>query len=240
MIDFHSHVLMGIDDGSRSLAMSAAMLEEYSRQGVGHVLCTPHFYGDKERIEDFLERRRSASERLQEFASETGNDFPVLFFGAEVYYFNNMSRAEGIEELTLQGTDVMLLEMPGGDWNQNVIDEVERLCDRFTVILVHLERYMTGSNRKYVKELIRMTNDMPLYVQINSRSIAEGRNKRRLIRMFRDGDAHFLGSDCHNTTSRPPDLIRGMQALEAKLGAGFVRELEQKQRLFLERKGLEL
>ena len=56
MIDFHSHILMGIDDGSRNLAMSASMLDEYMQQGVDCIICTPHFYGDRERIEDFIER----------------------------------------------------------------------------------------------------------------------------------------------------------------------------------------
>ena len=239
MIDFHSHILMGIDDGSRNLAMSASMLDEYMKQGVDCIICTPHFYGDRERIEDFIERRMKASRSLEEYIEEAGAGFPILFFGAEVYFFAGISRAEGLERLTLEGTDVLLLEMPGGDWNQSMIDEVERLCDRFTVILVHLERYMTGKNKKYIKEIIGMTCDMPLYVQINSRSIAERRDRRKLIKMFRDGHAHFLGSDSHNTTSRPPNLRKGMQALEEKLGERFVRELDQFVRRFLHEKGLE-
>ena len=38
---------MGIDDGSRNLAMSASMLDEYMKQGVDCIICTPHFYGDR-------------------------------------------------------------------------------------------------------------------------------------------------------------------------------------------------
>ena len=124
MIDFHSHILMGIDDGSRNLAMSASMLDEYMKQGVDCIICTPHFYGDRERIEDFIERRMKASRSLEEYIEEAGAGFPILFFGAEVYFFAGISRAEGLERLTLEGTDVLLLEMPGGDWNQSMIDEV--------------------------------------------------------------------------------------------------------------------
>lgn len=54
MIDFHCHVLMGIDDGSRNLETSASMLEASKAQGVQQIVCTPHFDATKDRMEEFL------------------------------------------------------------------------------------------------------------------------------------------------------------------------------------------
>ena len=65
MIDFHTHVLPNIDDGSRSMDMSLAMLAEEYAQGVTEVVATPHFYAQDMSMEDFLERRDSALAKVK-------------------------------------------------------------------------------------------------------------------------------------------------------------------------------
>ena len=47
IIDFHSHILPGIDDGSRSTAQSLEMMKLELDQGIGRIVATPHFYADK-------------------------------------------------------------------------------------------------------------------------------------------------------------------------------------------------
>ena len=56
IIDFHSHVLPGIDDGSDDVATSLAMLEASRAQGVDVVIATPHFYAEKEKMDSYLEK----------------------------------------------------------------------------------------------------------------------------------------------------------------------------------------
>ena len=55
MIDWHSHVLPALDDGSRSVDESLALLRMLSEQGVDTVIATPHFYADRESLSSFLE-----------------------------------------------------------------------------------------------------------------------------------------------------------------------------------------
>ena len=55
MIDFHTHILPGMDDGSRSVAESIAMLRAQAEQGVTTVIATPHFYANDESVATFLE-----------------------------------------------------------------------------------------------------------------------------------------------------------------------------------------
>ena len=50
MIDFHSHILPGIDDGSKNTQMSLAMIEEEKKQGVHTIVATPHFYADEDSL----------------------------------------------------------------------------------------------------------------------------------------------------------------------------------------------
>ena len=60
IIDFHSHILPGIDDGARNLNSSMSMLEQVREQKVDYMVATPHFYASQDRIETFLQRRRDA------------------------------------------------------------------------------------------------------------------------------------------------------------------------------------
>ena len=60
MIDFHTHILPGIDDGSRNIDMTVAMLSEEVSQGVTAVVATPHFYANRTSVAAFLERREKA------------------------------------------------------------------------------------------------------------------------------------------------------------------------------------
>ena len=57
MIDFHTHILPGMDDGSKSVEESIWLLQEEVRQGVDAVMLTPHFYAEENSPVDFLRRR---------------------------------------------------------------------------------------------------------------------------------------------------------------------------------------
>ena len=72
IIDFHSHVLPGIDDGSKSVEQSIAMLKREAEQGITHVVATPHFYPQEDRPEKFLRRREKAFEKVTGAAKGKG------------------------------------------------------------------------------------------------------------------------------------------------------------------------
>ena len=65
MIDFHTHILPGIDDGSRSVEMTMQMLNAETEQGVTGIVATPHFYAHKSNIEDFLAVREESFVSVQ-------------------------------------------------------------------------------------------------------------------------------------------------------------------------------
>ena len=70
MIDFHSHILPGIDDGSRSVEMSLQMLSAMQEQKIDTVIATSHFYATQRSPQRFLYRRQEAWERLYESLPE--------------------------------------------------------------------------------------------------------------------------------------------------------------------------
>lgn len=214
IIDFHSHVLPGIDDGSHDVSMSYQMLRQSAEQGVEIVNATPHFYASRDRIERFLNRRSRALDRLSEVLTD---ELPRLHLGAEVAFFSGISTADRIESLCLEGTEVLLLELPFRPWTERDLEEVENLIRvrGFQLVLAHLERYLLiRENRNYISRLL----ELPLQVQINAGSLLEWRRRGKVIQLFREGQAHLLGSDCHNLTDRPPNLAAGRAMLAKKAG----------------------
>lgn len=224
VIDFHSHILPGIDDGSKNVEMSMKMLEMSREQGVDVMLATPHFYASRHRVDAFLERRAAAYQKLMETKKDFG---PELKLGAEVAYFTGISQADRLEELTIEGSNAILLEMPFVPWTGRMIREVEEIISKrkLTVILAHLERYMgQPDSRQYIPELL----DMPLFVQINAESLLGWRKRRPLLKMFDRGEAHLLGSDTHRVEKREPNLGQGRQVLQKKLGKAFLDEMDER------------
>ena len=63
MVDFHTHILPKMDDGSRSSEESVAMLRMLAEQGIKRVVLTPHYYPEAESPEDCLRRRESVNSR---------------------------------------------------------------------------------------------------------------------------------------------------------------------------------
>lgn len=217
MIDIHSHVLPGIDDGSKNVEESLAMLRSCAQQGIGCVAATPHFYPMENSPERFLERREAAAERLRS-VWEPG--LPKLLLGAEVYYFTGISQAEELDALCLGGT-LLLLEMPFCPWTDRMTAEVIALREQrgLHVVLAHIERYFRWQPKRLWEELL----DRGLLMQCNAGFFLDWRTKGKARKMLSEGRIHLLGSDAHNMTSRPPR----MGEARSSIGEAGWRRLEE-------------
>lgn len=222
MIDIHSHILPGMDDGSGSLEESLAMAKESARQGVRLLAATPHFYATQEDPNSFL-RRREKSLALLESAWQ--DSFPTLLVGAEVRYFDGISRVEKIAHLTLDHTRILLLEMPFTSWSGRMVDEVLELqrSRGLQVLLAHVERYMKGQNGQ-VWETFRQNG---VWMQCNANFFLRWQTKRKAQALFKKGEIQMLGSDTHNMTSRPPNLAMARDTLVKSLGQAVWRSFER-------------
>ena len=237
MIDFHCHLLQGIDDGSRSVETSINILERSREQGVRTIIATPHFHASKMSIDSFLKNRKSAYEELTAEVRGCGRHFigddglsdglPKLLLGAETAFFDNMSVAERVGDLTIQGTNILMVEMPFVDWQESHLREIEKLSSRYTVIIAHIERFMNRRNKRRINELLEMSRTLPIRIQVNAEAFDDRKLRRKLIKMFASGEAHMLGSDCHGMNRRPPNLPAGMNALRAALGDDFLRRMNE-------------
>ena len=146
MLDIHSHFLPKMDDGSKSTEMSMEMLRESRRQGVTTMVSTSHFYGDSEPPERFLMRRQHAYEKLLPLLSDSE---PEILLGAEVFYYPGISHSEAIPQLAIEGTDLIMIEMPFITWSDRIFDELISLQynHRLHIVLAHVERYQKLQNQ---------------------------------------------------------------------------------------------
>ena len=195
MIDVHCHILPGIDDGSRNTEESKALISEEMNQGINTIIFTPHFYAQRDSVGHFLEKRANSFSRLQS-AVQFDKIGLKPHLGAEVYYFGGIGKAEMVPELCVTGTDILLLEMPFGQWTKAVYEDVEQLVKKrkLTVILAHVERYF------------QFQKDSSVMEQVCLSLLSEDRDI-------------LLGTDAHNMVSRKPNMEAGRAVVREALGA---------------------
>ncbi len=228
MLDIHSHFLPKMDDGSKSTEMSMEMLRTSRKQGVTTIVSTSHFYGDNESPEHFLKRRAHAVEKITPLLTD---EEPEILLGAEVLYFPGMSHSESIPKLAIQGTDLILIEMPFITWSDRIFDELITLQYNFQlhIILAHVERYQAIQKRGIYERLF----EQPFYFQCNAEAFTARRSRKLAMHMIDNRMLHFLGTDCHNTDHRPPNMEEAKKVVEKKLSPNeWLRLMQNSEALF--------
>ena len=222
IIDFHSHILPGMDDGSPDVPTSLEMLRTAARQNVGVQVLTPHYYPWREEIDRFVSRRAESAKAL---FPACGEELPRLLVGAEVAFFPRMSEMD-LAPLCIGGTRALLVELPFESWDGRVEDQLATLSlDRgYTVILAHVERYLRYRGNP---ETLDKLSALPLFMQVNAEAFSQLAMRRRALELFRSGRARLLGSDAHNLADRSPNLAAGRRFLEKKLGPEALEYIDE-------------
>lgn len=219
LVDFHSHVLPGIDDGAKNPEISLAMLSEMANQGVKKVVATPHFYPEAEAPAHFLERRKKA---IDELTAVMTDGLPELYVGAEVAYFPGIGRCKELCDLTIAGTDLVLIEMPFDRWSEQVIDELLLVKTALGLcpIVAHIERYIDQRPGTFFELAER-----GVLLQSNASNFQSFGTRGKALRLLSQGLIHLLGSDSHNTDTRPPNLGDAVKFITKKLGTSGLESL---------------
>lgn len=223
IIDFHSHVLPGIDDGSKNLEQSLEMLRRSAQQGVDQMIATPHFYAHHDDPERFLRRRAEAELRLREaMAGQEG--LPELGIGAEVYYFNGIADSDALLELTINKKRYILLEMPMSSWTDRMYREIEGIWIKqgLMPIVAHLDRYVTPF---HAWDILERLEDLPVLIQVNASFFIDSNTRRLALKMLKKGKIHLLGSDSHDLSDRAPNLGEALAIIQKKLGQDHINRI---------------
>ena len=225
MIDFHSHILPGVDDGSDSVEMSVAMLQMEAEQGIEHVVATPHFYAHRHRPEKFLSDRDRAEEALRRELQKYPN-LPRLSIGAEVFYFHGMSESEFLPQLTIQGTSSIMIEMGRAPWPDAAYRELERIYQQWgiTPVIAHVDRYVSPFR---THGILKRLEQMPVLVQANTSFFLKPSTACMAINGLRKGQIQLLGSDCHDLHNRKPDMADAIKVIERRLGIDAITYIRE-------------
>ncbi|MCQ2427129.1 MAG: hypothetical protein MJ137_01835 [Clostridia bacterium] len=218
LVDVHSHMLPGIDDGSRDAETSAAMLKMSSDGGVSCVFVTPHYYPTAS-AEHFLEERAKAAGIIRALSLENK---PGIKTGAEVYYHIGIQHEQALNELCYEGTRCILVEMPWNDWGSRALHDVSEIYSYrgFLPVIAHLERYESMTSRDSIKWL----KSFPCLIQMNAEYIIDPKTRKKALKAIKHGEVDLLGSDAHGIQSRVPNLGEAFAVLN---GAGLKKRAEE-------------
>jgi protein-tyrosine phosphatase len=128
-----------------------------------------------------------------------------------------MSAVEDLSKLTLQGTNLLLVEMPFEKWSSKVIKEVLDLGDNLgvTPVLAHIERFFSyQKNLDWIYEF----KDAGILMQMNAEYILGTFSSHKAMKLIKNHAVDFLGSDTHNTTDRKPNLGPAIEKIAKKAG----------------------
>lgn len=207
------HVIPKVDDGAADMAMALDMLQMAYEQGTRDIFCTSHNAYDKDEIECY----HSQLSMLRVMAKSKFSDLE-LHAGCELlcsgYYMDEI--LHGLESgiyLPLGNSRYVLTELYTDTTPVEARRIVRALIEaRWKPILAHAERYPNLFDGKTICELI----ELGAKIQINLYSLAEERKadtKERARYLVKNQFAHFVGSDAHRSTHRPPKYECGVRYL---------------------------
>lgn len=219
--DIHTHILPGIDDGSENIDMSLQMLRSLKAQSVKNIALTPHFYTNKESMDDFLKNRNNSYELLKS-KDDTGLN---LTLGAEVFISKYILNYDDLIPICIGNTNYMLTEFSYScPFDEKTYDMIEKFLYDYKVkpIIAHIERYPALMNDiSIIEDLVEMGCKM----QINLGTMDSFMTSRFLIKLIKKDLVHFVGTDCHRIEFRPPIYDKGMSVIIKKAGIEYAEKI---------------
>jgi len=217
LIDLHSHLLPGIDDGAKDIATSLAMARLAAADGITTIACTPHILPGV--YNNSGPAIRQAVAQLAESIAKAG--IPItLVTGADVHIVPDLDvQLRDGRALTLNNSRYLLLEPPHHVLPPRLEDLIFGLqATGYVPILTHPER-LSWLEGHY--DLIRRLVSSSVLMQITAGSVM-GRFGRRprywAERMLDEGRCHLLATDAHNTEQRAPRMAEARDVVAQWLG----------------------
>lgn len=206
MIDIHSHILPGIDDGAKSMESTLSMLQIAKESGTEYIFATPHYYPGI--YDNDFEKTKYMVDKINGIVTKNAIDIKVLP-GQEIYIHKNtlMHYKQGLIN-GLNGSKYILLELPMDKLPALVLDTIYELgILGVRTIIAHPERY------NYIIEKPSRVNrllDEGCLFQINTGSISGifgSKVKKTADTLLKNHICHFIASDAHSTGNRSPRMV---------------------------------
>lgn len=197
MTDVHSHILFGIDDGSRTISESVELLKKLKSVGFNNVILTPHFILDSTYNSNYESNIKIYNELKERLISE--NIDINIYLGNEIFIDKNVPTLLEKNIITsLNGTKYVLVEFPMHNKLLNIEDMLYEIRSKgYEVVIAHPERYDAFKEDYSIVDTLR--EDGFLF-QSNYSSILGyyGKDSIKLLKyMLKRHYIDFLGTDIH-------------------------------------------
>jgi protein-tyrosine phosphatase len=222
LIDVHSHVLYGLDDGARTLDDSVAMVRMAAEHGTTDLVATPHA-----NLEYKFDPPRIAK-RITEIREATSDTSLKLHTGCDFHlsYDNVQDAVANPHKYTIAQNNYLLVEFSDLLIFNNTSDIFGRLLDAGMIpVITHPER--NGLLRQRTEEIAKWV-DEGARVQVTGQSLLGGFGKRaqEFSKALLDrGLVHVIASDAHDLERRPPLLDKAYAWLERHYGETLAQAL---------------
>ena len=225
MFDIHSHIIYHIDDGSRTLEESLALIRQDSAEGARDIIATPHYYVQYPTDPD---RIRAELATIQNMADADGLDVH-LYPGNEVLWFDSMTeRLQSGEILTLADSHYTLIEFYPEEGYQTILRAVRNVRNAgYRPIIAHAERF-----RAMQEHGLEEVRDLGAYVQLSTEPLSHkglfgllDRETKFIQKALKNQQADFLGTDMHRTDHRPPVLRDAIRWIEKNLDPDYADDV---------------
>jgi len=222
--DIHTHILPGVDDGAQDMSQALELVRMAYQNGTRSMILTPHYRGKFKNNDPVWLR-----EVFGIFREMVAAEMPRmnLYLGNEVYYETDVGvKMEAGKAMTLNGSRYCLLEFRTSTPRSQIemgVSEVLRFG--YVPIIAHAERYEAF---RHEKDLTDEVLHMGALIQLNADSIM---GKHRLSvtsfckQLLREGKAHFIATDAHDSRKRPPLLRDCFWKVYKKYGAAYTEKL---------------
>jgi len=224
MIDFHCHILWEMDDGSDSIEQAKSMAFIAANEGIDTIIATPHCMDEKD-LKEFAGRVQESCNLLQERVEQDGLEINIVP-GAEVYLDPALLEMEGLELITLNNTQYMLIELPMGELPRYTEDFIYHLQLKGLIpIIAHPERNLSIIDNPNI--MLRLI-DLGALAQINTGSITGffGSKVQQCAQiLLTHGMGHLLGTDAHSDRRRGPYMQEAVRKLREWLEPQQVEEI---------------
>ena len=220
MIDFHSHILPNIDDGSISIEETVKMLKEAQKVGFTKIISTSHY------IEGYYESDEKERLDLLKNLKENFQDIE-LYLGNEIYIAENMIQlVKDKKASTINNSKYILFELPMNTKTMLTKEMVYRIIENGNIpIIAHPERYSyVQDNPEYIEELA----EMGAMFQANYGSILGmygEKAKKTVKKLLKQDLIQFLGSDVHRTNQIYPLIPKAIKKMSKIISEEKMEEL---------------
>ncbi len=224
MIDIHHHLLPGLDDGSVTEDNSVVMARMAVEDGITHVVCTPHAN------HHYIYDPEVVSDKIAELERRLAREGVVLKLGRgadfHLTYDNIQTAIAEPARFSINGMGYLMVEIADYGLPQGLTETFYQMrLAGLTPVLTHPERNPTlQEDHSRMHDWLRGG----LLVQITAGSVL-GQMGSRARRMAHDLLAkrwvHFVATDAHNVTSRPPRMRAAHDEIVKRYGHDYAHLL---------------